>query len=228
MHIVPIVEYVLAGLAAYLAAGLIFAALFATRWAKRLDAQAGSGTWGFRMAIMPATAALWPILILRLTRDRRAAPEAERPLRPESLRVIQTGLFALIAIVVPLVAAVSLAVRQELAAESPTARPEAAASDGRMDPLGGGIPASVRFSQGEESRRVEITVEKALAWPAAAMFWSPSPVDSTLPREAVFLGPLWGPAHLNFQLPAEGGWVAVVDFADGGKVLAARLAGETR
>jgi hypothetical protein len=228
MHIVPTVEYVLAGLAAYLAAGLIFAALFATRWVKRLDAQAVSGTWGFRIAILPATTALWPLLLLRLTRDCRVAPDAERPLRPESLRAVQAGLFALAAVVAPLVAAVSLAVRPELAAESPAARPEAAASDGRMDPFGGGIPASVRFSQGKESRRVEIAVEKALAWPAAAMFWSLSPVNNTLPREAVFLGTLWGPAHLNLQLPAEGGWVAVVDFADGGKVLAVRLAGDTR
>lgn len=97
-----------------------------------------------------------------------------------------------------------------------------------MFPFGGSLPASLAISESQANRQVEIAVDEALAWPAAAMFWSPTPPEGALPREAVFLGNLWGPAHLTFPLPAEGGWLAVVDFASGGKILAVRAAGDPR
>lgn len=228
MHIVPIVEYALAAMAAYLAIGLVFAALFAGRWMRRVDPQAASGTWGFRLAIVPAAAALWPLLLLRVTRIPSSSPDAERPLRPDSLRAIQAVTFALVAMLAPIIAGVSLAVRPETPPAQPSPGVDEAPSDGRGAPFGGGLPVSLMISGSRADRRVEINVEEALAWPAAALFWSSTPPEATLPREAVYLGSLWGPARLTFPLPADGGWLAVVDFADGGKIVAVRPAGDPR
>jgi hypothetical protein len=58
------------GLAAYLAAGLLFAPAFAWRWAARLDPAAGRGTLGFRLLLLPGAALLWPYLAWRLVRSR--------------------------------------------------------------------------------------------------------------------------------------------------------------
>lgn len=56
--------------AAYLALGVLFAIPFVTRWAGRLDPAAASGTWGFRVLIVPGTILLWPLLAARLRRAR--------------------------------------------------------------------------------------------------------------------------------------------------------------
>lgn len=59
--------------AAYAALGLAFGLFFVFRGVSALDkATAGASTW-FRLIILPASAALWPLLALRW---RRAAREA--------------------------------------------------------------------------------------------------------------------------------------------------------
>ncbi len=66
----------LAGL--YLACGFLFAVafLFVTRGVDRLDPGARTGTWGFRLAVLPGVVALWP-LFARRWRAGRAAPPVE-------------------------------------------------------------------------------------------------------------------------------------------------------
>ena len=54
----------------YFAAGLLFAVLFAVWWAGRLDPVARSGTPGFRLLIIPGAILLWPLLAVRLLRNR--------------------------------------------------------------------------------------------------------------------------------------------------------------
>jgi hypothetical protein len=56
---------------AYSGIGLLFGLLFVTRLAGRLDPGAQSGTWGFRLAILPGAAALWPWLLILLARGPR-------------------------------------------------------------------------------------------------------------------------------------------------------------
>jgi len=58
----------------YLAFGLLFAIPFAWRWVPRLDPTAARGTTGFRLLLLPGSAALWPWRLLRLLRTRREAP----------------------------------------------------------------------------------------------------------------------------------------------------------
>ena len=52
----------------YAAIGLVFAILFVWRGAGKIDPAAAEGTLGFRLLIIPGTAALWPILARRWVR----------------------------------------------------------------------------------------------------------------------------------------------------------------
>lgn len=49
----------------YLAVGALFAVAFALRGCQRIDPAAATGTWGFRVLILPGAAALWPLLLRR-------------------------------------------------------------------------------------------------------------------------------------------------------------------
>ena len=49
----------------YLACGLVFAVPFVLFGVKRIDPQAAHGSWGFRLLIIPGTAAFWPLLLRR-------------------------------------------------------------------------------------------------------------------------------------------------------------------
>ena len=69
-------SWFLAAVAVYLGFGLFFALFFVTRGAQRIDPQADGGSWGFRLAILPGCAALWPVLMRRWL--RRLPPPEER------------------------------------------------------------------------------------------------------------------------------------------------------
>lgn len=58
--------------AVYLSVGAVFAAAFAVLGAGRVDPAARDATWGFRLLILPGSAALWPWLAARWL--RRAPP----------------------------------------------------------------------------------------------------------------------------------------------------------
>jgi hypothetical protein len=57
--------------AVYVAAGLLFALPFVLRGVSRIDPVASTGTWGFRLIILPGVVALWPLLALRWLRGAR-------------------------------------------------------------------------------------------------------------------------------------------------------------
>jgi hypothetical protein len=60
--------WILALSAIYVVAGMVFATWFVIAGAERLDpAVKGSGA-GFRLLIAPASAALWPVLLVRSLR----------------------------------------------------------------------------------------------------------------------------------------------------------------
>ena len=70
------IELLVDALLAYLALGLVFAVAFALRGAARLDPDARGATWGFKLLIVPGSAALWPLLLLRWVRAQ--GPPAEK------------------------------------------------------------------------------------------------------------------------------------------------------
>jgi hypothetical protein len=64
----------LTAIAAYLLLGVAFAIPFAIKGAAAIDPVARHATWGFRLLVIPAAAALWPLLLLRWARSPEAHP----------------------------------------------------------------------------------------------------------------------------------------------------------
>ncbi len=71
---------IVGALGAYAAVGIVFALVFAWRGAARIDPAAVGSTRGFRLIILPGSAALWPLLLLRWLRGagRPEEPGAHR------------------------------------------------------------------------------------------------------------------------------------------------------
>ena len=59
----------------HLACGLVFAVPFAFWGAQKIDPHSAPGSWGFRLLIIPGTAALWPLLMFRWCRGIHEPPE---------------------------------------------------------------------------------------------------------------------------------------------------------
>ena len=69
----------------YAGVGLSFAVPFVLLWSGRIDSAAQHGSWGFRLAILPGTITLWPLMALKTLRALRfsyPSPHPERPLSP--------------------------------------------------------------------------------------------------------------------------------------------------
>lgn len=66
LHAAELIVFVAA---AYAAVGVLFAVPFAVWGAGRLVPGARTGSWGFRVLILPGAAALWPILAVKLWRS---------------------------------------------------------------------------------------------------------------------------------------------------------------
>ena len=66
-------DTVLIVVAVYALLGVLFALWFVTLGVSRLDQGARGGPIGFRVLIFPASAALWPVLALKLARRPREA-----------------------------------------------------------------------------------------------------------------------------------------------------------
>jgi len=71
---------------AYLGVGLVFAVAFVARGVDRVDPSARGAGWGFRLLIVPGSAALWPWLAARWARG--APPPTERNAHRDAAREI--------------------------------------------------------------------------------------------------------------------------------------------
>ena len=56
----------------YIAAGLLFGVFFAVSGVARLDPVAKGSPITFRILTIPAATALWPLLLIKMLRQRRA------------------------------------------------------------------------------------------------------------------------------------------------------------
>lgn len=65
-----IAETLLALAAVYLLVGLVFGVLFVAVGVRRVDPAAQGAPIGFRLAILPGSAALWPVCLLKWIRSR--------------------------------------------------------------------------------------------------------------------------------------------------------------
>ena len=71
-----LVPTLLAILGLYMAAGLVFGILFILFGVKVIDPAAVSGTWGFRLLILPGSLLFWPYLFIRW--HKKLPPPQER------------------------------------------------------------------------------------------------------------------------------------------------------
>ena len=62
-------------LGVYLACGFVFAIPFVLFGVKKIDPHAAHGSWGFRLLIIPGTAAFWPLLLCRWMKGIHEPPE---------------------------------------------------------------------------------------------------------------------------------------------------------
>lgn len=67
-------QVLLALVGGYAVVGVLFAVWFAAVGVGRIDPVAREGTWGFRLAIVPGAAALWPLLVSRLVQGTSQPP----------------------------------------------------------------------------------------------------------------------------------------------------------
>ncbi len=79
-------EWVVGIVAAYLGAGLAFAALFVAVGVGRIDPGAERAPLGFRLLILPGSAALWPWLLKRWLAGPHRPPEERNPHREAAAR----------------------------------------------------------------------------------------------------------------------------------------------
>lgn len=65
----------------YAAIGLVFGLAFVSRGVDRVDPGAAGAGLGFRLLILPGSAALWPLLLQRWRRAPDSAPAERNPHR---------------------------------------------------------------------------------------------------------------------------------------------------
>jgi hypothetical protein len=193
----------------YAAVGAAFAIPFVFVWSGLLDAGAKAGTLGFRLAILPGAIALWPIVARKTLRAIRVGtpppPDPEQPVTPAVQRLIHGVAVISLPFVLPAVCALALfgRPREQLQAAGhlqPTPLPEIIPLARTMPE---GLPISAILLTNGRRNQIELTVSRALDEPVVAVFWSRNEEPGGIPKDAIFLGSVWGPATLLFDLPPE-------------------------
>jgi hypothetical protein len=192
---------------AYAATGIAFAVPFVLFWSARLDPEARAGSWGFRLAILPGAAALWPLLgwkTLRAFRETVSPPDPEEPVSPATQRLIHGVSMLGLALVVPVIGSLAILYRpSEHPSERHSEPPPLADSVNLRNPVPGGLPVHASLRTDGTRDQLELEVSRSIDEPVVALFWSPQAQPNRLASDAIFLGSLWGPAKLLFDLPGE-------------------------
>jgi hypothetical protein len=192
----------------YAAFGFVFAIPFVLCWSGRIDSAAKSGSWGFRLAILPGTIALWPLMALKTLqafRQRYLPPNPERPVSPVMQRRIHGAASVALAGVLPVICAAALLSRPRehfsIATQlQPAPLPDVIAF-ARSLPQSLPIRATLR-TDGERDQ-VQLAVSRSLDESVVALYWSREAETGSISKDAIFLGSVWGPSRLLFDLPRE-------------------------
>jgi hypothetical protein len=190
----------------YTAAGLIFAIPFVLFWAGRIDTAAQHGSWGFRLAILPGVIALWPLMALKALRALRhsySSPDPEQPVAPSMQRQIHGIAFVALAALVPVVCTAALLSRPRI--ESSIARQLQPMPLPQVVPLEipapNNLPIKAALRTDGSNYQFELEVFRAFDEPVVALYWSRETETHGLADKAIFLGSVWGPSRLLFNLP---------------------------
>lgn len=193
---------------AYAVVGFAFAIPFVISWSGWLDPAARTGSLGFRLTILPGVVVLWPFIAVKTLHARRhvpAPPDPDHPVTQAMQRLIHGAAIGFIAVLLPIVCALALFGR-------PTMQ-HVTAGQLQPTPLSNVIPLARPMSENWPIRgsvrtdgvrdQIELEVSRSIDEPIVALFWSPKAAPDGVPQDAVFLGSVWGPARLLFDLPLE-------------------------
>lgn len=223
------IETLLVLTAAYLAAGLLFALVFQVAGLRRVDPATEGAGLVVRLLITPGLAALWPWMLVRW---RRAAAggdpsgAAERPVSPRGLRTGHRRLVWTVLLVIPVLALVTLVHRPSPPERTAAPQLFEALAGGRSagvviersdviessDRPFGGLPLRLEVRAEETgARSVLLRVTEDLELPALGLYFAAEVpagevpaggAPGQVPAGAAFLGAVYGPAELGFELPA--------------------------
>jgi hypothetical protein len=209
MTLESILEFSLIALTAYCGVGGIVALFLVVRSYNSVDASAKHGTWGFRLAVWPATIFFWPWLLWRF-RAGYELPQIEENDRPARLRRRPLRAFKGLAVAIPLLAAAALFWREPTLRSLPAipwseANPQPWTEEFTLkETRVPSLPISIKMGRSRhEQRTVELTIQEALTSKALALYWSRFSQDTGLPVENYFLGVVQGPSTLRFALPQQ-------------------------
>ena len=192
----------------YAAFGFIFAIPFVLYWSGRIDSAAKSGSWGFRLAILPGAVALWPLMALktiRAFRQRYLPPDPEQPVSPMMLRRIHGVAIVSLAGLLPVICIAALLSRPRehfsIATQlQPVPLPDVVAFAASLPE---NLPIRVILRTDGERDQTQLDVSRALDESVVALYWSPVAETGGVSKDAIFLGSIWGPSRLLFDLPRE-------------------------
>jgi hypothetical protein len=210
------------GVAIYAALGIGFSIPFVRHWSGKMDPSAKAGSRGFRLAILPATVALWPLLLRKVSRHSEPPLDIEWPIPPAAQRRLHGLAFILIALFVPLIGIAALRFRVEPSSSRIPLNEAANSTEAAIASLAATkLPIRAETTLVAGRRTLRLVISRPLADPVVAVYWSPAAIADGISPEAVFLGTIWGPARLAFPLPsgAEGGVLTFIALAGEQRVL---------
>jgi len=192
---------------AYSILGLTFAIPFVLFWSGRLDPAAKAGTLGFRLAILPGTIAMWPLLALKTCSLHRCTehPNPGHQKTASIQRRVHGAIFIALAVTLPAVCSLALLARprDQLSTVSqlrPTPLPTVIPLQASMP---SGLPVTATLRTDGTNDQIQLDAYRTVNEPIVAVLWSRKAEPRGVPKDAIFLGSVWGPAMLLFDLPLE-------------------------
>ena len=209
----PIVTGLFWLLVGYLGVGVLVAIALHARGLAAMDPTVRGAAFGFRILVTPGLVALWPLLLHRwkqVTGEEGAPlPDPDRPLTPVGLRKTQRRISRLAWIVAGVGAFCAIVERPPRL----TVPPPILASDAATPAGAAWTPATKPFPDLPIETRllgaptgpaqIELAVAEDLGIATLALYFCPpgSRSDDAPGASARFLGTIWGPKTLHFDLP---------------------------
>ena len=110
-----------------------------------------------------------------------------------------------IALVVPVISTLAILYRpsEHLSPDRPLEPSPLADSRHLRTAVPEGLPVHASVRTDGTRDQIELTVSRPIDEPVVALFWSPQAQGDRVSPNAIFLGSLWGPTTLLFDLPRE-------------------------
>ena len=210
----PIVSGLFWALVGYLGLGVLAAFALHARGLAAMDPTVRGAAFGFRILVTPGLIVLWPLLLRRwqqvVAEEGAPLPDPDQPLSPASLRRAQRRISRTAWLLAAIGAFCAIVERPPRLTVSPPilASPTAPAP---LDGVWGGppqgfaeLPITLRLlGSASGPAQIELVAAEDLAIPTLALYFCPpgSRHGEAPGSGARFLGTVWGPTTLRYNLP---------------------------